>query len=326
MARPRRNDPAGLRYPLSVYGLFEGIGGIALGLERTGGFRHVGFCEIDPYCRKVLAKHWPDVPQHDDVRTLSLDEGACQVLSAGFPCQPASLAGRRKGSEDDRWLWPDTARLIGEARPEYVLVENVRGLCSRGLPEVLADLAGLGYDAEWQIVSAASVGAPHLRERVVLVGYAADPERLNLRLQPGRGGREDWEKQAVVGHDGEEGSLADAYCKGRLVGTGHVTEAGGRPESPDGGEPLADTGGPGWHPTRLHSSVFLETSGGGSLCAAPRASELGAAWATEPDVGRVAHGVPNRLDRLRTLGNAVVPQVAEYVGHFILNRDRRVHV
>ena len=257
------------------------------------------------------------------VQTCALPICVCDVITAGFPCQPASLAGRRKGAEDERWLWPDTARLIGEARPSYVFVENVRGLCSRGLPEVLADLAGLGYDAEWQIVSAASVGAPHLRERVVLVGYAADPERLDLRVEQGGSSGEDGEGPAEPGHDGPKGTLADADRARRLERAGAVGEARGGPEPPDGCQPLADTSRTGWFPTRLHSSVFRETYGGGALSAAPRAAELGAAWAAEPDVGRVAHGVPSRLDRLRTLGNAVVPQVAEYVGGLILEREGR---
>ncbi len=329
MARARRNDPNRLRDPLSVVGLFEGIGGIAHGLEQTGGFRHVRFCEIDPYCRAVLRKHWPDVPCWDDVRTLKGGylrdvHGRIDVLTAGFPCQPASLAGRRKGAEDERWLWPDTARLIGETRPTYVLVENVRGLCSRGLPEVLADLAGMGYDAEWQIVSAASIGAPHLRERVVLVGYAADPERVNVRIESGWSGGTNRQGSPEPGHDGAEGTLADANRARWVEWTRDLPEAGGRVEFEDGSVLVADPRGEGWHPTRLHSSVYYETPGGGALCAAPRAAELGGAWAVEPRVGRVAHGVPNRLDRLRTLGNAVVPQVAEFVGDLILDREERL--
>lgn len=162
---------------LKVLDLFSGIGGFSLGLERTGGFQTVAFCEIDPFCRQVLAKHWPEVPIHDDIRTLNADwlaeTGAWpDVICGGFPCQDLSYAGKGAGLAGERsGLWREYARLIGEIRPQYVLVENVAALLGRGLGDVLGDLAALGYDAEWSCVSACAMGATHMRDRLFVVAY-----------------------------------------------------------------------------------------------------------------------------------------------------------
>ncbi|MGI9463611.1 MAG: DNA cytosine methyltransferase [Aestuariivirgaceae bacterium] len=158
---------------LTVLDLFSGIGGFSLGLERTGGFKTVAFCEIDPFCRKVLAKHWPDVPIHDDVTKLrGEDVGSVDVICGGFPCQDLSYAGQGLGLAGERsGLWSEIARLVRALRPRFVIVENVAALLARGMGDVLGDLAGLGYDAEWSSVSACSVGAPHMRQRVFIVAY-----------------------------------------------------------------------------------------------------------------------------------------------------------
>lgn len=238
---------------MNVLSLFSGIGGLELGLERAG-MTVVGQVEIDPWCRKVLAKHWPEVPRHDDVRTCvdwwrSEPRPAVHVVAGGFPCQPASSAGLCLAQDDERWLWPDMARVVRELRPRYVVVENVVGLLDRGFDEVLGDLAGLGFDAEWGVLSACAVGAPHPRERVFVVAHPAS--------EPGR---------------------PAARGPARAVRT---ATAPGRPR-------LAVT--------------------------EPRDSGW---WDTEPRMGRVADGLPGGLDRRVALGNAVVPQVAEYVGRLI---------
>lgn len=168
-----------MREPLKVLDLFSGIGGFSLGLERSGGFETVAFCEIDPFCRRVLAKHWPDVPIYEDVceltaEQLAADGIAVDAICGGFPCQDLSRAGSKTGIGGVRsGLWDEYARLIGELQPQAVIVENVAGLLDGGLGVVLGDLAALGYDADWGCVRASDVGAPHSRDRVWLVAHPA---------------------------------------------------------------------------------------------------------------------------------------------------------
>jgi DNA (cytosine-5)-methyltransferase 1 len=180
---------------LRVLDLFSGIGGFSLGLERAGGFETVAFCEIEPFPRKVLAKHWPGVPQYDDVRTLTADilrrDGiAVDVITGGFPCQDLSVAGKQRGmGEGTRsGLWSEIVRLIGELRPRYVIVENVANLLSGPAEQpggwfgtVLADLAGAGYDAEWPDIPASYIGAWHRRGRVWILAYPNEISRQQRR-------------------------------------------------------------------------------------------------------------------------------------------------
>ena len=164
---------------LSVLSLFAGIGGLELGLERAG-MKTVGQVEIDPYCQSVLARHWPEVPRHDDVRTApewcaSERRSRVDVVCGGFPCQPFSLAGKQLGTDDERWMWPATAAVIRAVRPRYVLLENVAALVRDAVAFgwVLSDLHALGFDAEWATLRASDFGAPHGRERVYVLAYAA---------------------------------------------------------------------------------------------------------------------------------------------------------
>ncbi len=151
--------------------LFSGIGGIDLAFERAG-FKVAFQVEIDEFCQKVLQRHWPDVPRYGDIRAVTgRDLPAVDVLAGGFPCQPVSVAGRRKAQADERWLWPEFARLIGDLRPRFVFLENVPGILTAGGADVVTDLAALGYDAQWGIVAASDVGAPHRRERWWCVAY-----------------------------------------------------------------------------------------------------------------------------------------------------------
>lgn len=170
---------------LKVLDLFSGIGGFSLGLERAG-MRTVAFCEIEPFCRRVLSKHWPEVPIYEDVRELTADtlrrDGITDinVISGGFPCQDISAAGKREGIKGARsGLWREYARLVGELRPSYVIVENSAELLGNGLGDVLGDLATLRYDAVWECIPAAILGAPHGRDRIWLVAYAQEVARIH---------------------------------------------------------------------------------------------------------------------------------------------------
>jgi DNA (cytosine-5)-methyltransferase 1 len=236
--------------------LFAGIGGFDLGFERAG-FAIKWQIEIDPFCRAVLAQHWPDVRRYEDVRTVGADIGAVDVVCGGFPCQPHSLAGRREGSADERDLWPHFARLIRELQPRWVVAENVPGLLSsdagRFFGTVLGDLAACGYDAEWDCLPASAVGAPHRRDRVWIVAYPTQ-----LHSDGGNIHREYREREISESGDGRcsERTVADAEV---------ITERAG----------LCEAGSRIFRRRRFSDSDW---------------------WESEPDVGRVAHGVSAELD------------------------------
>lgn len=202
--------------------LFSGIGGFALA-AKWAGLDTVAFCENDSFCRAVLKKHWPDIAIHSDVRELDGHAyNGIELLTGGFPCQPFSEIGKQEGTADDRYLWPEMRRIIAQARPAWVVAENVPGIIGMALDKVLADLEAEGYAARALVIPACSVGANHRRDRVWIV---ANTSRQPLRI-----------------------------CR----------------------QPRQNT----------HS------------------------WDTDPGMARVANGIPNRLDRNKALGNAIVPQVA----------------
>ena len=280
-----------------VLDLFSGIGGFSLGLERTGGFQTVAFCEIEPFPRRVLAKYWPHVPCYDDVRTLTAerlaaDGIAVDVICGGFPCQDISTAGKGAGLAGKRsGLWSEIARLVGELRPRYVIVENVSALLGRGLGTVLGDLAALGYDAEWHCIPASAVGAPHRRDRIWIVAY---PNGAHVEGGGVSGRIHQKNPDPECGSTGRD-ARADVADTMRVGSSGQ-----GEPGQPVSPAPRCD-----WQ-------AAWAVNGG-----------LGGIWETEPDVGRVADGVPSRVDRLRALGNAVVPQIPELIGHAILEAEAR---
>ena len=339
---------------LSVLDLFSGIGGFSLGLERAG-MRTVAFCEIDPRCRLVLAKHWPGVPCYDDVRTLTAerlraDGIPVDVICGGFPCQDLSVAGKGAGLAGERsGLWREFSRLAGELRPSFVIVENVAALLGRGLGTVLGDLAALGYDAEWHCIPAAAVGAPHRRDRVWIVAHPA-----RERERPGRGEPSGVDRGGVVvegpaswcyhldcgphvadtdGGDRNEGRPHhSSECAGgsnaqRGAGGAHVAntdvvaghegrtrhaEEVARGRHADRGD--VDDVLPNAHGARLAQRQGFGCRHGPELTTVERNDW----WAVEPDVGRVADGIPARVDRLTALGNAVVPQIPELIGRAIV--------
>ncbi len=277
-----------MREPLKVLDLFSGIGGFSLGLERTGGFKTVAFCEIEEYPRRVLAKHWPGVPIHRDVRELRAEHvGAIDVICGGFPCQDISIAGKGAGIEGERSdLWREYARLIGELKPRWVIVENVAALLRRGMEVVLRDLATVGYDAEWHCIPASAAGAPHIRDRIWIIAYPFHSNAHSLR--PHRAAGDVWATES--GH--EQSSLTRSL--GALLADANRARLEGR---------------------------GLDRQGADQRIAGQGVRSFPGEWLPEPNVGRVAHGIPSRVDRLRGLGNAVVPQVVEILGKAILQAE-----
>ena len=245
--------------------LFAGIGGLDLGLERSG-MQCKWQVEIDEFCNRVLERHWPNVARYRDVRECGRHNlAAVDLICGGFPCQPHSLAGKRKASADERDLWGEFARIIRELRPRWVVAENVRGLLSsesgRFFGRVLGDLAESGYDAEWQVLPAAAFGAPHRRDRVFIVAYR------NERI-----------------------------IEGRTVFNGVLHS-----------------------PPKTESARWL--SDGRRRRVVDGQGNRRVRWIPDERICRVADGVPADVDRLSCLGNAVVPQVAEYIGRLIVESD-----
>ena len=235
---------------LTVGSLFSGIGGFDLGLEKAG-FNVIWQSEIEPYSCAVLKKHWPNVPNIGDITKVDWKTiERPNVLCGGYPCQPFSTAGFRKGNNDPRHLWPEFRKAIRILQPDYAIMENVRGHLSLGFKEVLKDLAHIGYDAEWQVIPASAVGAPHKRERLIIVAYAKSGDGGNTK------------SQCVV------------------TSSKQTTESRKQNRS-------------------KRPKIYR--------------------WKSEPSMGRVANGVPCRVDRLRGLGNAIVPQVAQLIGEQILS-------
>ena len=287
---------------LSHLSLFSGIGGIDLAAEWAG-FTTVGQVEMADYPTKVLEKHWPNVPRWRDVRDVSRESFYGQtglqtvdLVSGGFPCQPFSVAGKRRGKEDDRYLWPEMFRVISELRPTWVLGENVAGFVSLGLDNALSDLESIGYQARTFIVPAAGVGAWHRRDRVFIVAYAQsirlgirrpESERQQGKLCPASGctspgnvgntecGGCDWQSRWW-----SREVTANGYLQSKTQFICHTTSEG-LPDWSDGtvGQP--------------NPLTEFERPDGREI---------------ERDFRGVAHGVSRRVDRLRGLGNAVVPQ------------------
>jgi DNA (cytosine-5)-methyltransferase 1 len=297
--------------------LFAGIGGFDLGFERAG-LKCVWQVELDPFCRKVLAKHWPNVPRWDDVRTFT-GEGfeRPDVICGGFPCQDISVAGRGAGIDGDQsGLWAEYARVIRVVRPRFVVVENSPALLGRGIDRVLGDLAACGFDSEWDCLPAFAAGAHHERDRLFIIAYSNGHDG-----RKGRTRRPDpsASRQSVTERPLQERTDSDddrERCE-ELDFPPPLPIAARKPDRPyDAIRP------------RVYPASIPQGDDGGRQSATEgegRVPILGIgcsgswrSWSAEPAVGRVADGVPNRVDRLRGLGNAVVPQVAEFIGRQLL--------
>ncbi|MGH7774661.1 MAG: DNA cytosine methyltransferase [Candidatus Binatia bacterium] len=259
---------------LTEISLFTGYGGFSLGLRLAGiQIRTVLYCEIEPYCQAIIQQRikdgfFDDAPIWPDVRTLDgrLFAGKVGIITAGFPCQPHSLAGKRRGGADERNLWPETLRLIREVEPRYALLENVPGILANGYAgAVVGELSEIGYDCIWNCVPAAAVGAPHLRWRWWCLAYASGNKHAEYNLKYETMGR-----IQQPGSNGESGDVADYDPAGLPELCWFAANA----QTPRRRKPDTDN----W-------------------------------WPVEPDVGRVADGIAHRVDRLKALGNGIVPAV-----------------
>jgi DNA (cytosine-5)-methyltransferase 1 len=292
---------------LKVLDLFSGIGGFSLGLERTGGFETVAFCENEKsgYPQKVLAKHWPGVPIYEDVKELTAerlirDGIRPTVITGGFPCQDISVAGNQKGiGEGTRsGLWSECARLLGEIRPQWAIFENVTALLSGGgeggewFQQVLWDISEVGYDAEWHCIPASELGANHHRDRVWIIAYPNGADSGNER-------EEMVQKYELM--DKRE-TLSNNNGKPEYVA--HTMRQGLERHGEFRGDEKA---------IQEKAKPILSTYRKGSI-----KSEC---WSVEPELGRVADGIRDRSHRLKGLGNAICPPISELIGRAILEAE-----
>ena len=282
---------------LRHFDVCSGIGGFSLGFRWAALSEPVAFCEIDPYCQKVLAKNFPNIPIFNDVKELVNDQPEStrtipdhDILTSGYPCQPFSVAGQRRGEEDERNIWRFVFEIVKRKHPTWCVFENVYGHIAMGLDQVLHDMESEGYTTQTFVVPACSLNAPHKRDRLWIVCNLADTKSEGLQGLDKRSPTISTERDEItdIGTKGSrDKNVANSKCMGRESRTS-VREELAREES---------------------HGKFNNRSTDGS--AQERARSW---WDVEPNVGRVAYGIPSRVDRLRGLGNAIVPQIAMQIG------------
>tara|TARA_R100001463_G_scaffold38852_3_gene83406 strand:+ start:14376 stop:15356 length:981 start_codon:yes stop_codon:yes gene_type:complete len=322
---------------LKILDLCSGIGGFSLGLESTGGFETIAFCEFDPFCQKVLNKHWPEVPIYNDLKEISKNEETIRnipehdLICGGIPCQPFSVAGKQKGKEDDRHLWPYMFKIIKQKKPTWVIVENVGGFINVALDDVCLDLEAEGYATQSFIIPACGVEAPHRRDRIWIIGKRDVVDSDSTRTGHGHGevqGQNGEVQQrndyAESNHASEKQDVADSNTRLSNRENEEVRTRGNTFDSSgtgSGTEDVADSSSIGqqgqgqfgkWSGAETYGK--RETSNAFSI-------GIDNQWRIEPRVGRVANGIPNRVDRLKSLGNAIVPQIIYHIGLAILKEE-----
>ena len=331
---------------MKVIDLFSGIGGFALGLESTGYFKTVQFVENEKWCQQILAKNFPGVPIHDDVKTFKGYHA--DLVVGGFPCQPFSVAGKGKATQDDRHLWPDMFRVIKETKPTWVIGENVRNIVSISdgmvLEQVYLDLESEGYEVQSFIIPASAVNAPHQRYRTWIVAYSeCNKHRQEIRSSSEKtsevqrehreNDNQSWQSSRASsvrfsnqGHEDVAYSRRTLQPKAKLrkeneneVGKKYADQFERSSKTSEFDVAYTDH--------RNHNEKKEIRTRGNAInsssadVAHSKRFNIKGQWNTEPNVGRVAHGIPNRVDRLKGLGNAIVPQIAYQIGMAIAKAE-----
>ena len=324
--------------------LFSGIGGFSIGLEKVG-FNTIAFCEKEDYCRMLLQKHWKGVKIYNDIKECKGKEiketyGRVDILTGGFPCQPYSVAGKQKGTADDRYLWPEMFRVIKEVQPTFVIAENVRGIINiqdgMVFETVCSDLESEGFEIQTFIIPAAGVGAPHKRERVWIVGYSKHNGSLTSEIKRGDNKINDRteEREDTTFKPERAGRSRDneimENTRRKLHERSSVREKNEdeiRKENANKFERSSSESASNVANTKSEQSISKyyreqpgETSEQEQIKSRGSSSWTlrEANWLSEPNVGRVVNGVPGRAHRLRGLGNAIVPKIAEEIGRSIM--------
>ena len=371
---------------LKVLDLFSGIGGFSLALESTGHFQTIGFVENDEYCQAVLQHHFPEVPILGDIKNVTKETVPTRpdVICGGFPCQPFSVAGDQRAKDDPRHLWPEMLRIIKEQKPTWVVGENVSGLVKLGLDEILDEMEDQGYSTRTFNIPAFSVGAPHQRQRLWIIGHLGDPEHngsptperergLLKQSEEPKKQISIWESEGTSSASGDVANPDNERVRSRIGGDDFDYEE----ESGEGGvDGEGSAGDDEWYDTSptqdegvdvsdtdntrdrtqehrvdkdgkkniqgrqehtqskssRHGADIPNPNGKGlqgqrkkyKLPKSKRKREIGGSswWDIEPNVGRVAYGVPNRVFKLRALGNSIVPQIAQKIGYAIIEAEK----
>ena len=281
--------------------LFSGLGGFSLGLEATGGFETVAFCDIEKFSRKVLKKHWPNVKQYKDIKELTYEQikedtlAPIDIITGGYPCQPFSVAGSQRGEKDTRHLWPDMFRIVKECKPTWVIGENVSGHIKLGLDTVLQDLESEGYSVRAFSISASSIGANHQRERVWIIAHS----NMENTRQHGRRIESTWNTESIGPRTSEETERSSDTNK--INGSSERASLVGE---------SSDANSQGLQGRRSEQQLRKDET--------KRPTSWDSWWESEPSVGRVANGIPHRVDRLKGLGNSLVPAIPFIIGQSIL--------
>ena len=316
--------------------LFSGIGGFSLGLEATGGFETVAFCEIEKFPRKILKKHWPNVKQYKDIKELTNGQLETDgiipidIITGGYPCQPFSVAGSQRGEKDKRHLWPEMFRLVKECKPTWVIGENVSGHIKLGLDTVLEDLESEGYSTRAFSISASSVGANHKRERVWIVGHSqhngsSSSTKSRSFKETSDNNQEGKNEAGELAGAGRSNGGADVEDTRRTLRQRSLFE---REDANETGQEDADQ----FERSSSPSGNGIPNTNGSGLQGLGSERKLRESqeertfgwerwWELEPDVGRVAHGVSKRVDRLKGLGNSLVPAIPFIIGNSILETE-----
>ena len=339
---------------LKTLDLFSGIGGFAVGLEATNFFKTTCFVEQEPYCKEVLRHHFPEVPILGDIKNVKrsdLPDPDPDVILGGFPCQPFSSAGLQKAQSDSRHLWPEMFRLIKECRPSWVIGENVIGIVKLGLDEVLTDLENEGYATRTFNIPACAIGAPHLRQRVWIIAHSDSKRKSNGAIDAQAQG-----ELGNMGYSEYDGSSTSPTLRGMLNQSKEPKGSKKIRKSKGAGSPSRNVADPsisglqehGYGQTKdaierskdvadpqskRHGRGSSKKCGNEQRIILPKEQEGGEMgreaegcgephrpdqwWESEPPVGRLAHGVPNRVSQIRALGNSIIPQIAKEIGNAI---------
>ena len=322
---------------LNVLDLFSGIGGFSVGLEATGKFKTIGFCEQDKFCQKVLRKHWSDVPIYEDIKKLDAKKITADIITSGFPCQPISIAGKQKGKDDDRFLVPEMLRVVKEVKPRWFIAENVSNLINISNGQILQELhnslEACGFEVQTFNISASSQGAWHKRSRVWIVasntnsrlsigeneevqarwntfdnGSSADVSDSNSRLRRGRGAELKSRENEVREFYSKEEEQSEQHSRSKAVGKNVIYGERKNATNTDKFGTQIQTQGE-------HTSIKMSGS-----------TSKESWWETQSELCGVPDGVqyelyPDRANRIKALGNSIVPQIVTEIGKAIIKAE-----